>query len=1081
MSKKIWRLSTLIVLVLFLIAIILKIHSKQQAVLTFDDAVITSLNIILLGLVPIVISVITAEIYIRKNIYSALTVCCGMLALGIGSILLEVLEYGNTTVTVYTTCIFICAVFHITTALWERMAFPRPFIRFKISKLFASIIGILSIIFLIFLGSSKGKIPSFTNEDGYSVIRDIILELTIILYFSTFVIFRKHYRYLKIKLLDWYSIWLLILAIGIFSKLINHNNTFLYWLSSICFYVGSFFGIILIKEVILQDKKDITLSSKIMKYFANVITGSRFIESSDNAIIMVDDQLNILFYNTPSKKIFKYDEQEIKRKSLTEILVGPYINLIVSDFENYKKTGISKLLGCTHQMEARDKYGRVFPIEISVFVNKFEKQYSSTYIIRDITCLKKFEKETKRQNKILNTIKHIHDSSIKCSNVRELYHECITIIEKVTNSEFCFVNQKGQDVITHHTAFNDLGWIKLDWNEEMPCSDYLGNILENILMNHKSLYTNTPPNIDSAPKGHPKDPQSYVFPVKQGDNNIGVIGVARRNGAYSYETKEILKAIAPTVMQVLSHKEVEEKLYDSEQRFHAFMDASPCVALMKNEQGQFIYFNKTWEDMYGEKAKDNIGKTNYDMFPVEVADRIKPIEQEILKTGKVLDTNEELYRPGTKKLTWRMLRFPFVSLSGKKFTGCIALDITTQKKNENELRKNESLLRSIIEGTNDPIYLKDCDGRCLMANTAASKMMGLSIDKLLGKTDKEVLINSDNAKALIELDKYIMDCKLPQTIEQTIVGLQETRVFLTTKSPWYDIDGNVSGIVNVSHDITDRKRIEFELQERAEELEQKNQLITDFFINISHEFKTPISILKLAIELANMDYDNGNSNMVDTGKTLNVMNQNINRLSKLVSNLLDITKIDAGFMQPNWSRVDVVDLLSNLVDSVKLFASKRSLDINFISNLSSKVIITDSEFIERIVLNIISNSIKHTQSGGNIDVEFREVRDSIIIAVRDNGEGIPDSKKSMIFDRFRQANNSLARSSEGCGIGLSLTKALVELLGGSIAFKSEEGKGCDFYVRLPVKNANHIMQNNFEQSENLKNIINMEFSDIIFD
>lgn len=1078
MSKKIWRYSTLIVLVLFLIVIIFILHGIHT-ILTIENAIVFSLNIILLGFVPIVISIITAIIYIKKNIYSALMVCCGMFSLGIGSILLEVLDSGTTIVTVYTTCIFMCSLFHITTALWERMAFPRPFIKYKTCKLVVSVLGVCLIIFLVYMGSLYEIIPSFSNQNGYSVIRDILLELTIILYFSTVVIFRKHYRYLKIKLLDWYSLWLLIIAIGVLSQLINRNNTLLHFASRVIFYLGSIFGIVLIREVILQAKQGVTLSSKIMKYFANVITGSRFIESSDNAIIMVDDQLNILFYNTPSKKIFKYDEQEIKRKSLMKLILNPYSDLITNDFENYKKTGTSKLSGHIHEMEARDKEGRVFPIEISVFTNKFEKQYSSTYIIRDITCLKEYEKETKRQNKILNAIKQMHDSSINCANVVELYHECINIIEKVTNSEFCFVNQKGQDVFTHHTQYDDIGWMKFACNEKWLCNEYQGNLKESIFKDGKNLYINTPYN--SVPEGHPQNPAVLVVPVTRCGNTVGVIGVARRNGEYTDEIKVILESIAPTVMQVLSHKEVEEKLHDSDQRFHAFMDASPCVALMKNEEGQYIYFNKTWEDMYGAKAKDNIGKTNYDMLPVEIADRIKLIDEEILRTGKVLDTNEEMYRPGSKRRTWRMLRFPFVSLSGKKFTGCIALDITKQKKNENQLRKSESLLRSIIEGTNDPIYLKDRDGRWLMANTAASKMVGLSLDELLGKTDEVVLKDNSNADALIALDKYIMEQKMPQTIEETIHVPQGDRVFLTTKSPWYDIDGNVSGIVNVSHDITDRKSIEFELKERAEELEQKNQLITDFFINISHEFKTPISILKLAIELANLDYDNGRWDMADIGKNLHIMKQNINRLSKLVSNLLDITKIDAGFMQPNWSKVDVVDLLKNVVDSVKLFASKRNLNIEFTTNTNSKMLITDSEFLERIVLNIISNSIKHTQRGGNIDVEFRDSRESIIIAIRDDGEGIPESKKSVIFDRFRQANNSLARSSEGCGIGLSLTKALVELLGGSIAFKSEEGKGSAFYVRLPISKTNCLIQNIFEQSENLKNKIKMEFSDINFD
>jgi signal transduction histidine kinase len=140
----------------------------------------------------------------------------------------------------------------------------------------------------------------------------------------------------------------------------------------------------------------------------------------------------------------------------------------------------------------------------------------------------------------------------------------------------------------------------------------------------------------------------------------------------------------------------------------------------------------------------------------------------------------------------------------------------------------------------------------------------------------------------------------------------------------------------------------------------------------------------------------------------------------------------------------------------------------------------DSLMLERILLNLLSNAMKHTPSGGAIHVDLKAAQDKIIISVADNGEGIPDEKKSVIFDRFRQVNTSLSRTSEGCGIGLSITKALAELLGGSIAFESSLGAGSTFYVTLPIL---HVADAGYAADYSgmgLESLVQMELSDIDF-
>lgn len=962
MSKRFWRASTFIGLFLIFFAIIFALITKR--ILIEKDSIIIVSNIFFLSTVPLVISIITAVIYLKKNIYSAILIFCAMLTFAVGAILQEVIggDSVNVGVTINISCIFICAVLHIITALYERISFPSPFIKHKIIKLALSFIIVCILILLIIFGSIKRVIPSFYGQNGYSSLAKALLSLTMVLYSSTFIMFKKHYKHLKIKLLNWYSYWLLMIALGLFLQLISNLDNVMFWVGRITFYVGSVFGIIMITEILKLVKQSESLYSKIMKYFVNVRSGSIFLESSDNAIIMVDEKFNIIFYNRPSKKIFRYNDEEVESQSILKLLIlEPYNRLLASDFEKYKITGMSNLSGHTHEMKARDKEGREFPIEITIYLNKFVKKYSSTYIIKDITALKEIEKETKRQNTILNAIKLIHDSSIRCNKVSELYLACIKIVESVMDSDFCLIRRMGQDVYIHHAAFK-LEWRKFIWSGEMSSDawvgkEHLSKLLDSVLKDGKTFYSNAPVSCEhmgDTSRGHPKISSFLGVPIIKGSNTVGMIGVARSNGDYTKESREILESISPTIVQVISQKEVEEKLCDSEQRFHAFMDASPCVALMKDEEGKYVYFNKTWERAYGAKAKDSIGKTAYDLLPTKNADRVKMISEEILRSGKTIDANEEICKPGGKSGIWRMLRFPFVSISGRWFIGSIGLDITNTKS------------------------------------------------------------------------------------------------------------------------------MELELKQHAKELEFKNKLITDFFINISHEFKTPISILQLAVDIANNKKENGSFNEDDHRRNLDIIKQNVYRLSKLVGNLLDITKIDAGFMQPKWETVDVVALLNNLVDSIKLFATKRDLELSFYSNIENKLLLTDSDFIERIVLNLVSNAIKCTQRGGQITIELSSAGQNISITVRDNGEGIPESKKDIIFDRFRQVNNSLARFNEGCGIGLSLTKSLVELLGGIITFKSEIGKGSDFVVNLPVKQT-ECVKRQVEKSESLETRIHMEFSDINFD
>ena len=206
--------------------------------------------------------------------------------------------------------------------------------------------------------------------------------------------------------------------------------------------------------------------------------------------------------------------------------------------------------------------------------------------------------------------------------------------------------------------------------------------------------------------------------------------------------------------------------------------------------------------------------------------------------------------------------------------------------------------------------------------------------------------------------------------------------------------------------------------------------------------------------------------------------QNCYRLSKLINNIVDSSKIETGFFKLNLSNNNIVKVVEEIVMSVTTFTDSKGLNIIFDTDTEEKIIACDPEKIERIVLNLISNAIKFSDKGDEIFVDVNTKNEFVEISIKDNGIGIEPKDLNVIFDRFKQVDTSLSRNVEGTGIGLSLVKSIAELHGGSIHVKSEVGEGSKFTVMLPAKNVSH---ENTLYNKNIKNrneSIQVELSDV---
>ncbi len=236
------------------------------------------------------------------------------------------------------------------------------------------------------------------------------------------------------------------------------------------------------------------------------------------------------------------------------------------------------------------------------------------------------------------------------------------------------------------------------------------------------------------------------------------------------------------------------------------------------------------------------------------------------------------------------------------------------------------------------------------------------------------------------------------------------------------------------------------IEKQAEKLLELNRIKSRLFTNISHEFRTPLTLILGPLNelIFNNEYHKEKN-------TFLMMRENASRLLRLITQLLYLSKIEAGKMELSPSPGDIIAFIKRLILSFSSLSEHKQIILKFKTQYDRLKIYFDHDALEKIIYNLLSNAFKFTSPNGKITVEVTANAHSVIIGVSDTGKGIPADKLRSIFDRFYQGDDSRTREHEGIGIGLSLTKELVELCGGTIGVKSELGVGTEFVVSLPLK------------------------------
>ena len=386
---------------------------------------------------------------------------------------------------------------------------------------------------------------------------------------------------------------------------------------------------------------------------------------------------------------------------------------------------------------------------------------------------------------------------------------------------------------------------------------------------------------------------------------------------------------------------------------------------------------------------------------------------------------------------------------------------------KNKLQKYLNIAEVMFIVLNDKQEVK-------LINDKGAKVLGLEKEEIIGQNLIDNFIpKEDRSEVKAKAEQLFRgQQELVTNFETTMITEQgDERIIIWNCTVLKDEQGQVCEILNSGIDITKRRLLQEELE--------YNKLKTQFFANLSHEFKTPLNLIFSALQMLEFAQQtkSDSSSEQGLGKYTAMIKQNSYRLLRLVNNLVDITRINANSFELNFSNYDIVALLKNITLSVQEYVENKNRQLSFKTEVKTEIMACDFFSLERIMLNLISNAVKFTAEGDKIAVNLKKRADKIIITVADTGVGIPTAKQEAIFKQFRQVNKSFTRSHEGSGIGLSLVKSLVELHEGQIKVNSTVGVGSEFIIELPIIKLDESEMKD-KRPEDLFERIELEFADI---
>ncbi len=506
------------------------------------------------------------------------------------------------------------------------------------------------------------------------------------------------------------------------------------------------------------------------------------------------------------------------------------------------------------------------------------------------------------------------------------------------------------------------------------------------------------------------------------------------------------------VKDITDEKHTLQKLKESEERFGIAFDLSPYpIAITENSTTKLIAVNNAFIKHSGYSVDEIIGKSALDLSLYKnPQDRDKLIQLLKENKGKVSGFETQL-KAKNGKIVECLIAAQTFQFEGKECILSIVQDISSIKETQREIERRRKKLNQYISTAQVILLVLNKKGNIELINKKGCQLLGLPQEELIGKNwfdhflppeevaeTKKVFMGILNGKTELFRDheNYIINNKG----EKKLIAWHNTLIT--------DDNGNITGILSSGEDITEKREQEIELKAAKEKALESDRLKSAFLANMSHEIRTPMNaIIGFAQLLKDPDFSpEEKDNFVD------IIAKSGKNLLDLINQIIDISKIEAGKVTLARDKTNLNKINNEIAEMFQVMAADKGIEIKINNGLTDKeaVVITDKLKLKQILTNLVNNALKYTAKG-TVTLKYTVENNTVKYSVEDTGTGIPEESLPYIFERFRKVIKKGHPVKSGAGLGLSIVKSYVELMGGEIFVESKVGKGSKFLFTLPYK------------------------------
>ena len=522
--------------------------------------------------------------------------------------------------------------------------------------------------------------------------------------------------------------------------------------------------------------------------------------------------------------------------------------------------------------------------------------------------------------------------------------------------------------------------------------------------------------------------------VKAGTIEVGYLKATPKeaNGLFSIEESLLLDAVAERLGAITEHRQAEEALRESEEKFSKAFHASPdAIAITTLKDGTFLEVNESFTRFSGYTREEAIGQTSANLNTWAKAEERDRILRILKEKGRVY--NEELgFRMKSDEIRIGLFAAELINVGDEPCLLSVTTDITERKQ-------SEELIRTIYHSSPLGIYIVQ-DDKLQYTNPQFQKLTGYREKELLGR-DLLSLVAVEDSDAVKSSTAFTLQEASPYPCEYRILNKTgQIKWVMQTVSPIH-YQGREAILGNLM-DITERKYLE----RKVIEYEELSKMKSDLLATVSHELRTPLATIK-GYSTMILDYFSKLSS--DEKKDcLKSIDNSTDRLSKLVDNLLDTSRMESGLLKLEKASTNV----SKLIQRVTAEASFRAGQHNIVMKLGNKLprVNIDAKRIRQVLDNLVDNAIKYSPQGTEVLISAQRTGRELLISITDQGSGIPAEELTNVFDRMYRIEQRLSSGKDGIGLGLYICQRLIEAHGGRIGAESILGKGSTIHFTLPI-------------------------------